>query len=329
MREMLYFLRTRRQALLLFLLCAALLMGLTGLYRLPLMAALYPLLLCAALFGLFLLREALRERRVCRSLSAITGRGDVTGAALPPAATAVEAQYRRILLQLCGEQLEDLRRMEGRCREQVDYYTAWAHQVKTPIAAMGLRLQQEDSPLARQLSTDLRRIEQYVEMALMFPRLDGGGSDYVIRACDLDGLIRACVRKFAGEFIDRRLRLDYEKTDLSVITDEKWLAFVIEQVLSNALKYAPRGTVRIHVEPPALLHISDTGIGIAPEDLPRIFEKGYTGYNGRGDKQASGIGLYLCRRICEKLGHTITAQSTPGQGTVITIDLQRRDLGIE
>ena len=329
MREMLYFLRTRRHALLLFALCAALLMGLTGLYRLPLMAALYPLLLCAALFGLFLLRDALRERRVCRSLSAITGRGDVTGAALPPAATAVEAQYRRILLQLCSEQLEDLRRMEGRCREQVDYYTAWAHQVKTPIAAMGLRLQQEDSPLARQLSADLRRIGQYVEMALMFPRLDGGGSDYVIRACDLDGLIRACVRKFAGEFIDRRLRLDYEKTDLSVVTDEKWLAFVIEQVLSNALKYTPRGAVRIWVEAPALLHIGDTGIGIAPEDLPRIFERGFTGCNGRADKKASGLGLYLCARVCKNLGHGLRAESAPGRGTRVYLDLSKSETRFE
>lgn len=329
MGDILRFLRARAGGLLLFALCASLVWGLTGLYRLPTLAALYPLLLCAALYGLFLLREGLRERRVCRSLSFISGRGDVTDDALPPAATAVEAEYRRILLRLCDEQKQDLRRMEARVRDQVDYYTTWAHQVKTPIAAMGLRLEREDSPLGRQLSADLRRIGQYVEMALMFPRLDGGGSDYVIRACDLDGLICACVRKFAGEFIDRRLRLDYEKTDLSVITDEKWLSFVIEQVLSNALKYTPRGTVRVWVEPPALLHIGDTGIGIAPEDLPRIFEKGYTGYNGRSDKQASGIGLYLCRRICENLGHTISARSTPGQGTVITIDLSRRQEAVE
>lgn len=114
-----------------------------------------------------------------------------------------------------------------------------------------------------------------------------------------------------------------------VLTDEKWLLFVLEQVLSNALKYTPEGTVTIDLEAPKTLCVGDTGIGIAPEDLPRVFEKGYTGYNGRSDKKASGIGLYLCRRICQNLGHTITVNSSLDNGTVIRIHLERKKLELE
>ena len=124
----------------------------------------------------------------------------------------------------------------------------------------------------------------------------------------------------------RKLTLDYKPVDVSVVTDEKWLLFVIEQLLSNALKYTLSGSVSIYLEAPRTLCIADTGIGIAPEDLPRIFERGYTGINGRDDKKASGIGLYLCRRICLSLGHSITASSSEN-GTVIRIDMSqtRRD----
>ena len=113
---------------------------------------------------------------------------------------------------------------------------------------------------------------------------------------------------------------------LKVVTDEKWLSFVIEQLLSNALKYTASGGITISLEQPATLCIRDTGIGIAAEDLPRVFEKGYTGYNGRSDKRASGIGLYLCRRICYNLGHAISIESEAGCGTVVKLDLAQKSL---
>ena len=114
-----------------------------------------------------------------------------------------------------------------------------------------------------------------------------------------------------------------------VLTDEKWLSFVIGQLVSNALKYTPSGSITITLLPDKKLCIRDTGIGIAPEDLPRIFENGYTGYNGRLDKKATGLGLYLCKRICTNLGHTITAESVPDEGTAITIGLEHPKLEVE
>ena len=197
----------------------------------------------------------------------------------------------------------------------MEYYTVWAHQIKTPIAAMRLMLRGEDSPAARQLSAELSRVEQYVEMVMTYLRLQDGVSDYVFRTWRLDPLIRQSVKRFSAEFIGRKIRLDYRPIELTLVTDEKWLSFVLEQLLSNALKYTPAGSIRIDLAPPRTLRITDTGIGIAPEDLPRIFE------NGRADRKASGIGLYLCRRICSNLGIGLRAESAVGRGTTVLLDL--------
>ena len=207
-----------------------------------------------------------------------------------------------------------------------DYYSLWVHQIKTPIAAMDLLLQEDDSPRRGELEMELLKIGQYVEMVLSYLRLDSDSTDYVLREYPLDDILRQAVRKFAKMFILKKITLDFQETGKTVLTDEKWLLFVVEQVLSNALKYTREGSITITMEHPKTLVIRDTGIGIAPEDLPRIFEKGYTGYNGRGDQKASGLGLYLCRTICKRLGHTITASSVPDHGTAIRITLEQRQV---
>ena len=194
---------------------------------------------------------------------------------------------------------------------------------------MRLRLQEEDSALARTLLSDLGRIERYVSMVLTYLHLEGSSTDYVIRETDMDGILRPVFKEFAGEFISRRLKLEYTPVDLRVLTDEKWLSFVIEQLLSNALKYTPSGSVSVYLEGSSVLCIRDTGIGIAPEDLPRVFERGYTGLAGRADKRASGIGLNLCKRICDSLGHGLSIESVPDQGTVVRIDLSTQRMTIE
>ena len=244
-----------------------------------------------------------------------------------------KSQTERDCAALLEKQLEDMARLQtasaDRFTTQTDYFSAWAHQIKTPIAAMGLKLQNEDSPLARGLRGDLNRIAQYVEMAMTYLRLDAETGDYVLKTQALDPIIRGAVRRFAGEFIDRKLRLRLQETGQMVLTDEKWLSFVLEQLLSNALKYTPGGEISIFWQEPDTLVIRDTGIGIAPEDLPRIFEKGFTGYNGRSDKKASGIGLYLCKRVCDRLGHGISIASALGEGTTVFLKLGRDKIGIE
>lgn len=218
--------------------------------------------------------------------------------------------------------------MNMKYSDMVDYYTMWVHQIKTPIASMHLILQKEDSEDSRRLRAELFRVEQYVQMVLCFLRLDSDFTDYVIKEYRVDDIIRPAVRRLAPQFIMKKLSLEYEQTDEVALTDEKWLSFVVEQVLSNAVKYTSVGSISIKCDGDRLV-ISDTGIGIAAEDLPRIFDKGYTGFNGRADRKASGIGLYLCRRICDNLGHSIKAESVPGHGTTIIIGIERDKLEVE
>ena len=134
----------------------------------------------------------------------------------------------------------------------------------------------------------------------------------------MDSLIREQIHKFARIFIGKKLSLEYQEVSETVLTDEKWLGFVIEQLLSNALKYTHEGSITIGMEE-GRLTITDTGIGIRAEDLPRVCEKGYTGYNGHANQKSTGIGLYLCSTILKKLGHSFTITSQEGTGTRVMI----------
>ena len=294
-----------------------------ALYRLPLGAVVYPSLLCALCAVLFLVPDFSRAKRKHRALQQISRLTAAMMNELPEADTLDDEDYQAVIGALRSE-ISALETETGeRYRSMVEYYTLWAHQIKTPIASMRLQLQSEDTALSRRLQSDLFRIEQYVEMVLAFLRLDSSSSDYVFREQPIDPIIRQAVRKFSREFIGRRISLEYEPINRTIVTDEKWLSFVLEQVISNALKYTHEGGVKIYEGEAGTLCVEDTGIGIAPEDLPRIFEKGYTGYNGRSDKKASGIGLYLCKRVCDNLGIGITAKSEIGRGTVIELGLEQ------
>ena len=178
------------------------------------------------------------------------------------------------------------------------------------------------------LGAELFRVERYVELVLSYLRLGGTSTDYVIRQVDVDNVLRQAARKYAPLFIRGKVSLELNETGLRALSDEKWLQLVIEQVLSNAVKYAPGGHVKVWSEGERLF-IQDDGVGIAAEDLPRIFERGFTGYNGRMDKRATGIGLYLSQEICRKLGHTITVESELGKGTRVTVGLARPYLEVE
>lgn len=323
------YVRIHRKGIGIFLIFSLIFLVVFLLYRLPAAAVAYAAAICGFTGGLIMLWDFSRFLTEYRQLLLMQKEVGFTLEKLPHTTHAIELLYQELIRILYQEKQQCVDESSRRCKELMEYYTIWAHQIKTPIAAMDLILQREDTPVNRELSEELKRIRQYVEMVLVVLRLDSDSTDYVIREYDLDDMIHQAVRKFAAQFIYRKIQLNYEPVEKSVLTDEKWLLFVIEQVLSNALKYTKTGTIEIFMEEPEILCIRDSGIGIAPEDLPRIFEKGYTGYNGRSDKKASGIGLYLCRRICDKLGHKITAVSAVGEGTTIKIHLQRLRLEVE
>ncbi len=300
------------------------------LYHLPAGAVLYPALICTLLGIVILALDFYRAYKKHQQLKALMKLSSSLMESFPAINSQDDEDYQQIINLLKQEQMQLENNMNLRYMDMVDYYTIWAHQIKTPIASMRLTLQNEDTAFSRKISEDLFRIEQYVQMVLMFLRLDSDSTDYVIKEYNLDELIKQAIRKFSTQFIGKKIRLEYKPVNISVVTDEKWLLFVIEQVISNAIKYTPsEGCITIDLEQPQILCIHDTGIGIAPEDLPRIFEKGYTGYNGRNDKKASGIGLYLCKRICKNLGHTISANSSLDSGTVIRINLKQKRLEVE
>lgn len=309
-----------------FLLACGLFVATFALYHLPLYAVLYPAALCLIFGVLWIVVDLLRQRtRHLRLVRQKPYRAE-TLPPLPAPHSIAEADALELIAALKTEVAELRAAAETQQKETMEYYTVWVHQIKTPIASMRLQLRNEDSASARQLLSELLRIEQYVEMVLTFLRLHSGSGDYVFRRYSLDGMIRSSVRRFSGDFIGKRLTLEYEPIAVSFVTDEKWFSFVLEQILSNALKYTSEGGIRIFLSAPDTLCVSDTGIGVLPQDLPRVFENGYTGQNGRDDHRATGIGLYLCKRICDNLGIGLWMESKPGTGTSVFLKLPQYEI---
>ncbi len=301
-------------ALLLFALIFALVLSL---YDMPSESVLYAGLLCASC-GVFLVALSYtRWLHRCRALEQLRRSICVSDEGLPSPSDYEDELYQELVRTLSSERARLDAAADAERRDAADYYAMWAHQIKTPIAAMRLLLQQPELDRGS-LEAELFRIEQYVGMVLGYLKLEGDSNDFVLRKRRLDDVVRGCVRKYARLFIIKKLPLNFEETRMTVLTDDKWLAFMIEQLLSNSLKYTSQGEIRIYADGKALV-VEDTGIGISAEDLPRLGERGFTGYNGREDKKSTGLGLYLCRRVCAKLGHKLVIESTPDVGTRVKI----------
>lgn len=291
-----------------------------SLYRLPVGATGYVALLWGVLWALYAVYDCIHFCVRHRQLRELYERVIWGVNALPPPHGLLEADYQALIDVVHRDKIRLISEADSAHSDFLDYFSLWTHQIKTPISALHLLLQSGETPLRPELEMEVFRIEQYVQSALTFLRLQGG-SDFVIQRYDLDTIIKQAVRKYAKLFIHKKLRLEYSALHLDVLTDEKWLCFVIEQLLSNAIKYTHSGHIAIRLEEGDRLVIEDTGIGIAPEDLPRLCEKGFTGYNGRSDKKSTGIGLYLCKRILTRLSHTLVIDSQPGHGTRVTVGL--------
>lgn len=291
------------------------------------------LLLIIVLVGFF------RYSSKVKALSNALERPVEEQAQLPEATDDVEMLYHRLLENQSIARSESESSAAIRQSQMRDYYSMWVHQIKTPISAMKLLLEAEREELGQLMCDDeqsqyllsdnmdsfedeLFRIEEYVSMALQYQRVSSTENDFVLEKVSVDGVIRDTIKKYAKIMIRRHIGINYSGTGQEVYTDGKWLAFMLEQILSNAIKYTPQGFVTIETAEEKdrfFITIKDTGIGIKAEDLPRVFEKGYTGYNGHADKKATGIGLYLCRQMADKLGHTIRMESEIGKGTKVWI----------
>lgn len=248
---------------------------------------------------------------------------------LPINNNIIEEDYNEIIQTILVNYKNQHAREEASRLDMIDYYSTWVHQIKTPIAAMRMKLQMEDTDSNHALLTDLFHIEQYVEMVLCYIRLDSESTDLVLKNYNIDLILKESIHKYAGEFVHKRLALKYKPINKQVLTDEKWLSFIVDQVLFNAIKYTNKGSITIFLNDEDILIIRDTGIGISSEDLPRIFEKGYTGYNGRLHKKSTGLGLYLSKKTADKLSCRMWVESELGKGTSVYIDLHKSQLELE
>lgn len=299
----------------------------------------YAVVLDAILFLITVLAGFLRYCSKVKALCNALNRPVEEQAQLPEATDDVELLYHRLLENQSIARSESESSAAVRQSQMRDYYSMWVHQIKTPISAMKLLLEAEREELGQlicdeeqsqyllsdnldSLEDELFRIEEYVSMALQYQRVSSTENDFVLEKVSVDDIIRDTIKKYAKVMIRRHIGINYSGTGQEVYTDEKWLAFILEQILSNAIKYTPQGFVTIETAEEKdrfFITVKDTGIGIKAEDLPRVFEKGYTGYNGHADKKATGIGLYLCRQMADKLGHTIRMESELGKGTKVWI----------
>lgn len=296
---------------------------LSWIYGLPIEAIVYALVisLFIAFFGI-VVRQLSMTRRVT-TVKSVAVNNDPTLRGLSAPLDGLEACYQETLSQLINQNSQLKSDSDLNISELMAYYTLWVHQIKTPIAALDLMLQtMPDSEKKRMMQLERFKIEQYVEMALQMIRLDGESSDLVLTSHPVHKLVSGAVKKYRSIFIEKQLSLDLDiPQDLVVLTDEKWVSVVLEQVISNALKYTSSGQIKIYTEGdrPLVLVIQDSGMGIEAQDLPRVFEKGFTGYNGRKDMRATGIGLFLTKRVCDLLGMKIQLTSEVAVGTKVFI----------
>lgn len=312
-------LHRNRMALILYGVFTAVTLAVSFVYDVTIEPVLYAMALALFFLIIFLLVDGFTEKRRSRERERAKTAILTEPFHLPEAETLCEADYREMIFAL-GQRLSELTaEYDAGRRDALDYYTGWVHQIKTPIAVMRLKLS-DNTAENKALRGELFRIEQYAEMALNFIRLGEGASDLRVESYPLDDLICEAVRKFAPQFIEKKLTLCYEGTDRYIITDRKWFVFILEQLLSNAVKYTRAGSVTVKAEHNELI-VSDTGCGITAEDLPRIFEKGYTGLNGRAGEQSSGLGLYLVNKAAKLINTPVRAESTVGAGTAFHITL--------
>ena len=299
------------------------------LYGLPGEAIVYLLCLCCIGTSFWAVLSFVRFWRKHKILRKMEEAIFVTAEDLPETTTLIEEDYQHLIQRLVRENRQRQAAADSMLEDLTSYYTLWVHQIKTPIAAMDLLLQ-AGPDRATEMEIELQKIAQYVDMVLQYLRLDSTAKDLVLQRCQLDAVVRQTVRKYAKLFILKKIQLVFQETKWEVLSDEKWLCFLLEQLRAHALNSTRVGGKKsIILDGETNLVIADTGIGIAPEDLPRVFEKGFTGNNGRMDKKATGIGLYLCRRVTNLLGHTISIASEPGVGTQVRLGLGRPQFDIE
>lgn len=310
----------------------------------------YALGLAVFLGACYLVRDYMKYRGTYRELQQLLP-AEERADDLPQTSSAIEQAYQKIITAQEAEKRILITQLDEKQQNMADYYSMWTHQIKVPLAAMDLLLQNadgndgssgnknadeaEDLQTFRQLREEVFKTGQYVDMALHYARMESISADLSFTKLDVGELVKGALKKYWLLFSGAGVNLHLEECHAQVITDSKWFSFVIEQVLSNALKYTKKGSISIYgvdedcrrvTEGCSYLVIEDTGIGIEESDLPRIFERGFTGYNGRLGNKSTGIGLYLCRQIMDRLGLSIRVESKKNEGTKVFLGIAQEQI---
>lgn len=241
---------------------------------------------------------------------------------------ADEQVFYQIMKMAEKSMLEKIGAIQNERKEYKEYIEQWIHEVKTPITAMKLLCENNRSSFAREILAELENINQYTDQALYYARSEHTEKDYSVRETDLCDVVHSAIADNKYLLRQNNMTITIDDIETKVYTDDKWVRFILNQIIGNAIKYRTEQPVlhfsAIKTNDGIVLSVSDNGIGIPQSDLPRIFEKGFTGRNGRIGKNSTGIGLYLCKRLSDKLGIGLTVHSE-NKGTAIMLSFQLND----
>lgn len=295
-------------------------------YDIPLAAFLDALLFSLTAVLLTFVWDVVRSWQQHKALRQVR-QGVIEPHNLPKPQSLLAADYQELIDEFGQQQEQERRKLVESNEQLLDYYSMWSHQIKTPLSALDLMVQHEGTSKS-EMKQELFKIDQYLTMMLQYIRLNHSETDFHFTEIDMEPLIKETVKKYASFFIHKDLQITFDNLSLTVTSDRKWLMFILEQVLFNAIKYTQKGGIKIYVDHELEeIVIEDTGIGILPEDIPRIFEKGYTGFNGREQQKATGLGLFMSQQIAQSLGHQLRVKSEVGAGTTVFLTLRQESFG--
>ena len=237
----------------------------------------------------------------------------------------------QVLYEINKSMNENVKDLEISLTDFKEYIELWIHEIKLPIASLMLMNHNQKSKLDKKYEEQIKRIDDYVDQILYFVRSENAEKDYLIKDISLKKVINSVAMKNKNDLLEKRINFEVKLDDIKVLTDAKWLEFIINQIVSNSMKYIRKDVdniIRISVEESIKqidLIIYDNGIGIPEKDIRRVFEKTFTGENGRTTSKSTGMGLYIVKKLCEKLGHKITIKSKVNEYTKIIITFSKND----
>lgn len=244
----------------------------------------------------------------------------------------LEGQILKEVLDQTGKAMIDhVNQYKFNMQEYREYIEMWVHEVKTPIATSKMIIENNQNETTKSMEEEIDKIDQFVEQALYYARSNHVEKDYAIRKCNLKSIVNQVIRKNKKELLRYQIKIELKELEKEIYTDSKWMEFILNQIIVNSIKYRTQEQPKIEIyarnyKDGISIYIKDNGIGISKKEIGKVFEKGFTGQNGRQNAKATGMGLYLCKKLCDKLGHGIDLISRKDKGTEIRISFPKNSM---